>query len=162
MAQITQGMVLKYIALPTAYASATTETAKTAALAAADFTDGIELPDLTQFPDLSGSVDTIETTTFAAKVNKTYIDGLRDLGSTLDFEANLTVELSDAVDTLLASVEENGAVCFGIEFPAPLAKRWVWVGSIDDLRPNQGTPNDVLKTTLKCTLTSDLVRQDVE
>lgn len=54
------------------------------------------IPDIKSLPDFNPEPDTIETTTFANTEYKTYVNGLKDLGGTLAFTANLTNELYEA------------------------------------------------------------------
>ena len=51
------------------------------------------IPQVKEIPELNPSPETLETTSFDNLKYKTYIDGLKDPGGTLDFLANLTQEL---------------------------------------------------------------------
>ena len=52
-------------------------------------------------PSLNPAPDTLETTTLDETEYKTYIDGLKDLGGSLEFTFNLTEELIDDWETLI-------------------------------------------------------------
>lgn len=51
------------------------------------------IPQVKEIPELNPSPETLETTSFDNLQYKTYVDGLKDPGGTLDFLANLTDEL---------------------------------------------------------------------
>ena len=53
------------------------------------------IPGVKEIPELNPSPETIETTSFDNLEYKTYVNGLKDPGGTLDFRANLTQELYD-------------------------------------------------------------------
>lgn len=55
----------------------------------------IHIPQVKEIPELNPSPETLETTSFDNLKYKTYVDGLKDPGGTLDFLANLTQELYD-------------------------------------------------------------------
>lgn len=54
-----------------------------------------KIPQVKEIPEMNPSPDTIEITSFDNLEYKTFIDGLKDLGGTLDFTANYTQELYD-------------------------------------------------------------------
>ena len=54
-----------------------------------------KIPQVKEIPEMNPSPDTIETTSFDNLEYKTYIDGLKDLGGSLDFTANYTQDLFD-------------------------------------------------------------------
>ena len=56
-------------------------------------------------PSLNPAPDTIETTTLDELEYKTYVDGLKDLGGSLEFLFNLTEELIEKWDTLMTAYE---------------------------------------------------------
>ena len=51
------------------------------------------IPQIKEIPELNPSPETLETTSFDNLQYRTYVDGLKDPGGTLDFLANLTQEL---------------------------------------------------------------------
>ena len=56
-------------------------------------------------PSLNPSPETLETTTLDETEYKTYIDGLKDLGGALEFTFNLTEQLIEVWDKLMADYE---------------------------------------------------------
>ena len=56
-------------------------------------------------PSLNPAPDTIETTTLDELEYKTYVDGLKDLGGSLEFTFNLTQELIEKWDALMEAYE---------------------------------------------------------
>ena len=56
-------------------------------------------------PSLNPAPETIETTTLDELEYKTYVDGLKDLGGSLEFAFNLTEELIEKWDTLMEAYE---------------------------------------------------------
>lgn len=56
-------------------------------------------------PSLNPAPDTIETTTLDELEYKTYVDGLKDLGGSLEFTFNLTEELITKWDALMEAYE---------------------------------------------------------
>ena len=56
-------------------------------------------------PSLNPAPDTIETTTLDELEYKTYVDGLKDLGGSLEFLFNLTEDLIEKWDALMEAYE---------------------------------------------------------
>lgn len=54
-----------------------------------------KLPEIKEIPEMNPTPDAIETTSLDNKEYKTYVDGLKDLGGALSFNANFTQELYD-------------------------------------------------------------------
>ena len=64
-------------------------------------TEWTELPDITSIPALGAPPAKLETTTLAQTEQKTYINGLMDLGGSFEFGANMTPALVAAVEESL-------------------------------------------------------------
>ena len=60
-----------------------------------------KIPEIKAIPELNPEPDSLETTTLEETEYKTYIPGLKDLGGSLSFTANLTAELITAWDELV-------------------------------------------------------------
>lgn len=60
-------------------------------------------------PSLNPAPDTIETTTLDELEYKTYVDGLKDLGGSLEFLFNLTEDLIGKWDELMTAYETGKA-----------------------------------------------------
>lgn len=143
MAQNTAGVKLVY---GTATIAGTTITPPTS---------WTHIPGLTSFPAMSSAPEALDATTTDELKFKTYIDGLMDLGGSLEFGANHTPALEDTVD---AALEAN---CFAIEYPEPLSERYWWLGKIQPIRPGEVGVNQVLTTTLYISQESEPTKQDI-
>jgi hypothetical protein len=119
-------------------------------------------PDLTGFPSMAGSATTIDTTTLDNDYNKTYIEGLVDLGGTLAFPALLTPELIEAVDAAVqAQANYTQDLTFCIEFAAPLNVRYFWNGQCKPVRPGEGGVDAAITTELRITPHSDIEKETI-
>lgn len=118
-------------------------------------------PDLTGFPSMAGSSTTIDITTLDNDVNKTYMEGLIDLGGTLAFPALLTPGLVSAVDAAVTAQAGGKDVYFCIEFPAPLNVRYYWTGRCKPVRPGEGGVDAAVTTELRITPTSDIEKETI-
>jgi hypothetical protein len=109
------------------------------------------IPDILSTPSLNASPAKLETTTLAETQQKTYIDGLVDLGGSFEFSANMTPELITAV-TAAAVVPATGKTrAFAISFPAPLSKAYWWVGKVEPVAPGENSVDAVATTTVYIT-----------
>lgn len=101
-------------------------------------------------PSLNPAPDTLETTTLDETEYKTYIDGLKDLGGSLEFTFNLTEELIDAWETLMTSYEagklSNKATWFCIVVPE-LTKAFYFTGNPSEMGLPETEVNAVLEIT---------------
>ena len=107
-----------------------------------------EIPDITSIPAMGAAPAKLETTTLAQEVQKTYINGLMDLGGTFEFGANMTPELIAAVDLAAAAPGTGKARAFSIVAPAPVSTRFWWVGEVEPVRPGEMGVDAVMTTTL--------------
>ena len=101
-------------------------------------------------PSLNPSPETLETTTLDELEYKTYIDGLKDLGGALEFTFNLTQELVEQWDTLMAAYETakaaEKATWFVIEIPG-LTKAFFFTGNPSAMGIPETSVNSVLEIT---------------
>ena len=107
-----------------------------------------ELPDIVSTPALNAAPAKLDSTTLAETVQKTYINGLMDLGGSFEFTANMTPALVAAAALAAAAVGTGKARAFSIVFPAPLSKRYWWVGELSTVAPGESAVDAVAQTTL--------------
>lgn len=121
-------------------------------------TDYTVIPQVKEIPELNPSPETLETTSFDNTKYKTYIDGLKDPGGTLDFLANLTQDLYDMwqADTTGvmakwdAAKSEGRAMYLCIDIPG--IKDSCYISVIpSDLGLPSASVNSVLEITLHFT-----------
>lgn len=123
------------------------ETAGTRPTASSAYTD---LVGVKSTPSLNPSPDTLETTSLNETEYKTYVDGLKDLGGSLEFTFNLTQELVDLWDTLMTAYETaketNKATWFLISIPG-LTNGLYFKGNPASMGLPETSVNSVLETT---------------
>lgn len=111
-------------------------------------TSWTEIPDITGVPAMGSSPNKLETTTLAELVQKTYINGLQDLGGTFEFPANMTPALVSAVALANAAVGTGKARAFKVSFPAPLSLGYWWTGEVEIVKPGEASVDAVTTTTV--------------
>lgn len=101
-------------------------------------------------PSLNPAPDTIETTTLDELEYKTYVDGLKDLGGSLEFTFNLTEELTTAWNTLMetyaAGKAQNKRTWFAIVVPG-LTEAFYFPGNPSAMGLPETSVNTVLEIT---------------
>ena len=107
-----------------------------------------EIPDITSTPALNAAPAKLETTTLAETKQKTYINGLTDLGGSLEFKANFTPELVAAIDLAVVDPGAGKARAFSIVFPAPASTRYWWTGEVVPVAPGEAAVDAVAETTV--------------
>lgn len=107
-----------------------------------------EIPDITGIPAMNASPAKLDTTTLAELTQKTYINGLMDLGGSFEFPANMTPALVAAVNTAAAAAPAGKVRGFSLVFPAPLSTRYWWTGEVEPVRPGDGGVDAVATTTV--------------
>lgn len=120
------------------------------------------IPDIKSLPDFNPEPDTIETTTFSNLEYKTYIDGLKDIGGSLAFSANLTNELYEAwqgtgglMEKYETAKEGDKAVWLCIDIPdLDNALYFTFIPSAIGLTATE--TNAVLETELHMTPTGEI------
>lgn len=114
-------------------------------------------------PSLNPAPDTIETTTLDELEYKTYVDGLKDLGGSLEFTFNLTEELITRWDTLMTAYETakatNKRMWFAIVVPG-LTKAFYFAGNPSAMGLPETSVNTVLEITNYITPVSAPVKAD--
>lgn len=68
-----------------------------------------KIPEIKSIPELNPEPESLETTTLEETEYKTYIPGLKDLGGSLTFTANLTAETIAAWDALMTAYDAAAA-----------------------------------------------------
>lgn len=101
-------------------------------------------------PSLNPAPDTIETTTLDELEYKTYVDGLKDLGGSLEFTFNLTEELITKWDELMEAYEtakaSNLKTWFVIVVPG-LTEAFYFPGNPSAMGLPETSVNTVLEIT---------------
>lgn len=101
-------------------------------------------------PSLNPAPETLETTTLDELEYKTYIDGLKDLGGSLEFTFNLTEELVKTWDELMTAYETAKAASkrlwFCIVVPG-LEKAFYFPGNPSAMGLPETSVNAVLEIT---------------
>ena len=99
-------------------------------------------------PDFNPAPDTLETTTLDELEYKTYIDGLKDIGGSVEFLFNLTQELMDSWDALMTAyttAKASGkATWFTIVVPG-LTDAFFFTGNPSELGLPEAGVNEVLE-----------------
>ena len=148
MAQSTAGITLSY---------GESTVTNNVATVPATWTD---IPDITGTPSMNASPAKLDSTTLAAVKYKTYISGLMDVGGSLEFPANMTPALVDAVD-LAAAVPATGKVrAFKLSFPAPLSIAYWWTGEVLPVAPGEASVDAVATTTVYVSQESEPIKID--
>lgn len=79
------------------------------------------IPELKEIPENNPEPSLLETTTLDETETKTYIPGLKDLGSTLTYLANFTEDFKEAWETLVSKYETakagGKATWFVVRYP---------------------------------------------
>ena len=122
----------------------------------ATVTDGVpvipttwtEIPDITSTPALGAAPAKLETTNLSQLVQKTYINGLQDLGGSFEFKAQFTPELVSAVNLAATDPASGKARAFSIVFPAPASVRYWWTGEVLPVAPGEMGVDAVAETTV--------------
>lgn len=111
-------------------------------------TSWTEIPDITGTPAMHSAPSTIDVTPLSETQQKRYINGLQDLGGAFEFPANMTPELVAAVAAAAAAPASGNARAFSIVFPAPLAKRYWWTGTVQPVKPGEASVDAAATTTV--------------
>lgn len=116
-----------------------------------------KIPNVKSIPEMNPAPDTLETTTLDATEFKTYIEGLKDLGGSLSFGANLSDDLMDVWDDIMeayeTAVQGKKAMWFAVIIPE-MSKSVVFTGQPSALGMPAVGVNSVLETNFYITPTS--------
>lgn len=117
-----------------------------------------KIPGIKSIPDMNVEPETIESTTLEATRYKTFVEGLRDLGGSLAFGANLTEELMDTWDDIIDAYEtaaaSNKAMWFAIVVPG-LTNALFFTGKPAELGLPAMEVSAILETQLYITPTNE-------
>lgn len=109
-------------------------------------------------PDLNVEPEALQSTTLEATRYHTYVEGLRDIGGSLAFGANLTEVLMTEWDTVISAyttaAASNKATWFAIVVPG-LTKALYFTGKPAELGMPAMEVNAVLETQLYITPTNE-------
>lgn len=115
------------------------------------------IPEIKETPDLSVQVNAIQSTTLLEVEYHTYVAGLKDLGGSLQFTANLTDDFIDFVDEMVDEYKTAAAagksMWFVIVHPK-LEHAVYFEGEPSPLGLGGATVDAVLETALYITPTS--------
>ena len=121
----------------------------------------IDIPGVKSTPSLNPSPEALDSTTLNETEFKTYVQGLKDLGGSLEFTFNLTEALLDVWDTLVtaskAAKETGKATWFLIDIPG-LTEGFYFKGDPADAGLPAIEVNSVLETTVYITPTGAPIR----
>jgi hypothetical protein len=110
----------------------------------------VDLPGIKSTPSLNPATDALESTTLNETTWKTYVQGLKDLGGSLEFTFNLTQALLDAWETLIDSAATAKAAgkstWFAIVVPG-LTKAFYFTGNPSEMGLPETEVNAVLEIT---------------
>lgn len=123
----------------------------------------IQIPEIKTMPSFNPAPDTIDSTTLLETEYRTYVEGLKDLGGSLEYGANLTEDLitvwaqcNTAHDTAAAS---DLATWFAVVHPK-LNKAVFFEGDPSPLGLNEASVGSMAETTLYITPNSAPIWED--
>lgn len=112
------------------------------------------IPEVKSMPSFNPAPNTIESTTLLETEYMTYVKGLKDLGGALEYGANLTDDLIDFWEALMAAydaaVEAGKQMWFCVVHPK-LKKALYFVGEPANISFNEAAVNAMSETTLYIT-----------
>lgn len=118
------------------------------------------IPEIKSIPELNPEPDTLETTTLEETEYRTYIPGLKDIGGSLAFTANLTQTSMDTWETVVTAYEtaatSGKAMWFCIIIPG-LDDALYFTGQPSPMGLPSMDVSTVLETTLYITPTGEPV-----
>lgn len=121
------------------------------------------IPEIKSMPSFNPAPSTIDSTTLLETEYMTYVKGLKDLGGTLEYSANLTDDLMDFWDDLLTkyetAVKDGKQVWFAVVHPK-LSKATYYVGEPAQLGFNESSVGAMAETTLYITPVSAPIMAD--
>lgn len=117
-----------------------------------------EIPDITSIPSMTATPNKLETTTLSELVQKTYVEGLQDLGGSFEFKANMTPALVAAVDLAAAAVTSGHARAFKVSYPDPLSVGYWWTGEVQAVKPGEAGVDAVVTTSVYISQATSLTK----
>lgn len=117
-----------------------------------------KIPEVKSIPELNPEPDTLDSTTLEATEYRTYIAGLKDMGGSLGFTANLTQDSMDTWDTVVEAYDTaaaaNKAMWFCVIVPG-LTNALYFTGQPSPMGLPSMDVSAVLETTLYITPTGE-------
>lgn len=117
-----------------------------------------KIPEVKSIPELNPEPDTLDSTTLEATEYRTYIAGLKDMGGSLGFTANLTQDSMDTWDTVVDAYDTaaaaNKAMWFCVIVPG-LTNALYFTGQPSPMGLPSMDVSAVLETTLYITPTGE-------
>lgn len=117
-----------------------------------------KIPEVKSIPELNPEPDTLDSTTLEATEYRTYIAGLKDMGGSLGFTANLTQDSMDTWDAVVEAYDTaaaaNKAMWFCVIVPG-LTNALYFTGQPSPMGLPSMDVSAVLETTLYITPTGE-------
>jgi hypothetical protein len=116
----------------------------------------VKVPEIKSMPSFNPAPETIESTTLEETEYKTFVPGLKDLGGSLEFGANLTEDLITAWGSCVSAFSAltgGKAMWFAVVHPK-LTKAVLFKGEPSPLGLNEASVNAMAETTLYVTPSS--------
>ncbi len=117
-----------------------------------------KIPEVKSIPELNPEPDTLDSTTLESTEYRTYIAGLKDMGGSLGFTANLTQDSMDTWDTVVEAYDTaaaaNKAMWFCVIVPG-LTNALYFTGQPSPMGLPSMDVSAVLETTLYITPTGE-------
>ena len=113
----------------------------------------VKVPEIKTIPSFNPQPEALQSTDLSETEYHTYVEGLKDLGGSLEFTANLTEDLITAwntVNTTHDSLTGGKAMWFAIVHPK-LTNAVFFKGDPSPLGLNEITVNSVMETSLYIT-----------
>ena len=112
-----------------------------------------KIPEIKSIPSFNPAPEVIESTTLEETEYKTYVAGLRDLGSSLEFGANLTQDLIDVWETCVTAHDglTGGKAMWFYIIHDGLSNAVAFEGEPSPLGLNESSVGSMLETSLYIT-----------
>ena len=112
-----------------------------------------KIPEVKSIPSFNPAPDVIDSTTLEETEYRTYVEGLKDLGGSLEFGANITADLISAWETCVAAHDAltGGKVMWFYIVHDKLDKCVAFEGEPSPLGLNESSVGSMLETTLYIT-----------
>ena len=112
-----------------------------------------KIPEVKSIPSFNPAPDVIDSTTLEETEYRTYVEGLKDLGGSLEFGANITADLISAWETCVAAHDAltGGKVMWFYIVHDKLEKCVAFEGEPSPLGLNESSVGSMLETTLYIT-----------
>ena len=113
-----------------------------------------QIPEVKTMPSFNPTPDTIDSTTLLETEYRTYVAGLKDLGGSLEYGANLTADLisiwASCVSAHDTAAAQNKATWFAVVHPK-LTQAIFFEGEPSPLGLNEASVGSMAETTLYIT-----------